>query len=74
MMDFYSMEKIAFAKLVEDHETAAAVHLAEAANAIRLAARRPFRSLLAGLVNRFAHAFGHVAPARLTTAHGPQVR
>ena len=73
MMDFYSMEKIAFAKLVEDHETAAAAHLAEAANAIRRAARKPVRPP-EGILNRFAHAFGHVAPALLTTAHGPQVR
>ena len=74
MMDFDSMEQIAFAKLVEDRQTAAAAHLADAANAIRRAARKPYRPLLAGIVNRFAHAFGHVTPAQLTTAHGPQVR
>lgn len=74
MMDFYSMEKIAFAKCVEDRETAAWVHLADKANAIRLAARKSSRPLPAGLVNRFARAFGHAAPRLVPTAQGPQAR
>ena len=71
MMDFYSMEKIAFAKCVEDRETAAWVHLADKANAIRLAGRKPAASLLAGLLHRFVHPFGHGA-ALIPTAQGPR--
>jgi hypothetical protein len=73
MMDFYSIEQIAFAKVAEDRQIAAAAHLADAANAVRLAARKPGRPL-AGILNRLAHAFGYVVPAQLTTAHRPQVR
>jgi hypothetical protein len=54
MMDFYSMEKIAFAKLTEDHETAACAHRAAAAAALRRAAQGKTPSLLGSFINSMA--------------------
>ena len=59
MMDFYSMEKIAFAKLVEDHKIAAASHLADEANVIRLAGRRRSGLSPVGLIRRLARTLTH---------------
>ena len=74
MMDFYSIEKIAFAKLVEDHETAAVAHLADKVNAIRLAGRSRSAFSSAGLIRSLARALTYPLAFLVPTAQAPRAR
>ena len=74
MMDFYSMEKIAFAKLGEDHKIAAASHLADRANAIRLAGRCRSGLSPVGLIRRLARTLTNPVTSLVPTTQTPRAK
>lgn len=63
MLDHYSIEKIAYAKIAGERETAARYWLSVRAKQAGSATRQGVTSPLAGLVRAIAHVFGHVPPA-----------
>ncbi len=63
MLDHYSIEKMAYAKIAEERETAARYWLSVKAKQAGSATRQSVTSPLAGLVRAIAHMFGHVPPA-----------
>lgn len=74
MMDFYSMEKIAFAKMVEDHKIVAASHLADKANAIRLAGRSRSGLSPVGLIRRLARTLTNPVTSLVPTTQTPRAK
>lgn len=63
MLDHYSIEKIACAKIAEERETAARYWLSIKAKQAGSATRQGMTSPLAGLLQAISHMFGHVPPA-----------
>lgn len=63
MLDHYCIEKIAYAKIAEERETAARYWLSLKAEQVGSATWQGVTSSLAGLVRAIAHMFGHVRPA-----------
>lgn len=63
MLDHYSIEKIAYAKIAEERETAGRYWLSVKANQAGSATRQSPASPLAGLGRAIAHVLGNIPPA-----------